>query len=236
MGIARELAELEKKIRDRSIDLFAPIDRGGLLEAVEANAVLALMSTQGFGDPAKVMRLCLQALRVQHEEVALQHIKAELVATLPPEVPGLARPTTQVLLEMLKPPIDEIIVLGYEFTDLDIIRLLAEASSRGVSVIMICDRTRGNAKRIFESWPREVARPRLFQDKQRAESAPYASMHAKCLLVDGRDLLITSANFTFHGLHGNIEIGVRLSGAPVTEARKVFSHLVETGLVEEVLA
>jgi phosphatidylserine/phosphatidylglycerophosphate/cardiolipin synthase-like enzyme len=59
-------------------------------------------------------------------------------------------------------------------------------------------------------------------------------MHAKCLLVDGNDLLITSANFTFHGLHGNVEIGVRLSGPPASEARKIFSYLVEHGLVEEI--
>ena len=61
---------------------------------------------------------------------------------------------------------------------------------------------------------------------------PYASMHAKCLLVDGEDLLVTSANFTFHGLHGNIEVGVRLSGPPASEARKIFSHLVREGVVE----
>jgi len=59
-------------------------------------------------------------------------------------------------------------------------------------------------------------------------------MHAKCVLVDGSDLLVTSANFTFHGLHGNIEIGVRLSGAAAAEARKIFSHLVEDGVVEPV--
>ena len=63
---------------------------------------------------------------------------------------------------------------------------------------------------------------------------PYSSMHAKCLLVDGTDLLITSANFTFHGLHGNIEIGARLSGSSALEARKFFSHLVDNGIVEEV--
>jgi len=59
-------------------------------------------------------------------------------------------------------------------------------------------------------------------------------MHAKCLLVDGTDLLITSANFTFHGLQGNVEIGVRLSGPPAAEARKIFSYLIERGVVEEV--
>jgi phosphatidylserine/phosphatidylglycerophosphate/cardiolipin synthase-like enzyme len=59
-------------------------------------------------------------------------------------------------------------------------------------------------------------------------------MHAKCLLVDGHDLLVTSANFTFHGLHGNIEIGIRLSGPPAAEARKIFSHLVGNQVLEEV--
>lgn len=59
-------------------------------------------------------------------------------------------------------------------------------------------------------------------------------MHAKCLLVDGSDLLVTSANFTFHGLHGNIEIGIRVRGAQAAEARKIFSHLVDSKIVEEV--
>lgn len=99
---------------------------------------------------------------------------------------------------------------------------------------MICDRARGTAQRVLESWPSRTPPPRVFHDRERAEGAPYASMHAKCLLIDGKDLLVTSANFTFHGLHGNIEIGVRLGGAPAAEARKIFSHLVESRVLEEV--
>lgn len=235
MGIARELAALEKKLRDSGVDLFAPVERGGLRGVAEANVVLRYVESMGFSDPMGVMRLCLQALRVQHDEIAPQLLKAELVATLPPEMPGIARPTGQVLFEMLRPQISEAILLGYEFTDQQVLQLLAEATSRRADVIMICDRQRGAARRILEAWPSGFQRPRVFQDRQRAAGAAYASMHAKCLLVDGSDLLITSANFTFHGLHGNIEIGIRLSGPPVAEARKVFSHLVEARLVEEVL-
>ena len=113
-------------------------------------------------------------------------------------------------------------------------RLLSDASSRGADVVMICDRVHGSAQRLLAEWPPGIRQPRIFQDRERPEGAPYASMHAKCLLVDGRDLLVTSANFTFHGLHGNIEIGVRLSGLPVAEARKIFSHLVECRIVEEI--
>jgi hypothetical protein len=36
MGLARDLVELESRIRERTdIDLFAPVDRGGLLSAPE---------------------------------------------------------------------------------------------------------------------------------------------------------------------------------------------------------
>jgi phosphatidylserine/phosphatidylglycerophosphate/cardiolipin synthase-like enzyme len=127
----------------------------------------------------------------------------------------------------------EVILLGYEMTDRDLIGLLAAASSRGAAVIAICDRGRRTAARIRALWPSETPPPKIFQDRERADGAPYASMHAKCLLVDGKDVLVTSANFTFHGLHGNIEIGLRLSGAPAAEARKIFSHLVETRILED---
>jgi len=36
-------------------------------------------------------------------------------------------------------------------------------------------------------------------------------------------------------MHGNIEIGIRLCGQPAAEARKIFSHLVEQRVVQEVL-
>lgn len=232
MGLARDLVELEARLRDRKdIDLFAPVARSGLLETPESASMLGRIRST---DSASVMRLCLQALRIQHEELRPNLLDAELVATLPPETPGIARPTERVVQEMIDGAAIEIILLGYELTDPNLIELLAAAAGRGAGVIMICDRGRGAAQRVLESWPSRTPPPRLFQDRQRADGAPYASMHAKCLLIDGKDLLVTSANFTFHGLRGNIEIGVRLSGTPAAEARKIFSHLVETRIIEDV--
>lgn len=233
MSIARDLVVLEEKLRSGAVDLFAPLERGGLLDTAEASMVVRCVESFDFQDPVRVMRLCLQALRVQYDELRPRLVDAELVATLPPGIPGIARPTRQVLRDMLRPHVQEVIMLGYELTDQAIMRLLVEATSRGADVIMICDRARGSAQRVLEEWPADVRRPRIYQDKERVDGVPYASMHAKCLLVDGNDLLVTSANFTFHGLHGNIEIGVRLTGAPAAEARKIFSYLVESGLVAE---
>lgn len=232
MGLARDLVEIEARLRDcAEVDLFAPVERGGMLGTPECASILGRIRST---DPASVMRLCLQALRIQHRELRPKLLDAELVATLPPETPGIARPTERVVREMIDGATTEIILLGYELTDRNLIGVLAAAAGRGTGVIMICDRGRGAARRVLESWPPRTPPPQIFHDRERAEGAPYASMHAKCLLVDGRDLLVTSANFTFHGLHGNIEIGVRLGGAPAAEARKIFSHLVESRVLEDV--
>lgn len=231
MGIARDLVELEAWLRDHTqVDLFAPVERGDLLVVPECASMLARIR---WTDSASVMRLCLQALRIQHEEMRPKLLDAELVATLPPETPGIARPTEQVVRQMIENATTEIIVLGYELTDRDLIGQLAAAAGRGASVILICDRGRGAAARVLEAWPSPTPPPRIFQDRERADSAAYASMHAKCLLVDAIDLLVTSANFTFHGLHGNIEVGIRLRGTAAAEARKMFSHLVENRVLED---
>lgn len=231
MGLARDLVELEARLRGREdVDLFAPVEGGGLLETPEFASMLGRVHSTS---PTSVVRLCLQALRIQHEELRPKLLDAELVATLPPEVPGIARPTERVVQEMIDGARTEIILLGYELTDQNLVGLLARAAGRGVDVFMICDRGRGAAQRIRDSWPSRTPLPRIFHDRERADGAPYASMHAKCLLIDAKDLLITSANFTFHGLRGNIEIGIRLGGVPAAEARKVFSHLVESVVLED---
>ena len=232
MGVPRDLVKLEEALRSEGeVDLFAPIERSGLWDSPSVSALIEHLHAVRFPDPERTLRMCLQALRVQHEEMAGRLVDAELVATLPPAMPGIARTTDQVLLEMLRPPVEEVILLGYELTDQKVMRLLTEVEAAGADVIVICDRTRGAAERILELGFRRV---RIFQDRERPDKPPYSSMHAKCLLVNGKDLLVTSANFTFHGLHGNIEIGVRLSGPPALEARKIFSHLVENHVVEEV--
>ena len=234
MGLPRDLVNLEAALRsDTNVDLFAPIEHGGgdLKNSAMARALIESLQRRRFADPERTLRMCLQALRVQYQELDSGSIDAELVATLPPGIPGIARTTDQVLMEMLRPPVREVILLGYELNDQEIIGLLIDVEAAGADLIVICDRTRGTAERILKLG---LGRVRVFQDPERQDGPPYASMHAKCLLVNGTDLLVTSANFTFHGLHGNIEIGVRLSGPPAFEARKVFSHLVQNNIVEEV--
>lgn len=57
-------------------------------------------------------------------------------------------------------------------------------------------------------WPFEGIKPELYYDPRSAESYGIASLHAKCLVVDHEQTLITSANFTERGQERNIEVGV----------------------------
>lgn len=78
MGLARDLVELEAQLRGRAgLDLFSPLERSGLLETPECASVLE--NTRSM-DPAHVVRLCLQALRIQYEETQPRLLDAELVA------------------------------------------------------------------------------------------------------------------------------------------------------------
>ncbi|MEX2376390.1 MAG: phospholipase D-like domain-containing protein [Dehalococcoidia bacterium] len=233
MGLARDLVELEKQLRERdTVDPFLPIGQSGVLSSPECAEMTERLIPAASLEPAALLHLCLQVLRIQHDLLRHRLLDAELVATLPPGTPGIARPTKPVVREMVGRATSEVILLGYEFNDSSTVQLLGGAAARGADVVIICDRGRGAAARIRDAWPPRCRPPRLFHNREQANGAPYASMHAKCLLVDGEDFLVTSANFTFHGLHGNIEMGIRLAGSPAAEARKIFSYLVESGVLQ----
>jgi phosphatidylserine/phosphatidylglycerophosphate/cardiolipin synthase-like enzyme len=56
------------------------------------------------------------------------------------------------------------------------------------------------------------------------EKGVFASLHAKCVVVDGRWVFVTSANFTDRGQTRNVEVGVLLEDtrlAAVLEAQFV---------------
>ena len=71
-------------------------------------------------------------------------------------MPGTARPIVQVIREMLRPRAREVIVVGYELSDRDVMHLLEGVASRGTDLVMICDRKRGSVGRVLESWPKDV--------------------------------------------------------------------------------
>lgn len=59
-------------------------------------------------------------------------------------------------------------------------------------------------------WPFEGPRPKVYFDPRTANQASLVSLHAKCVVVDYKYSLITSANFTERGQNRNFEAGVAI--------------------------
>jgi phosphatidylserine/phosphatidylglycerophosphate/cardiolipin synthase-like enzyme len=59
-----------------------------------------------------------------------------------------------------------------------------------------------------------------------------ASLHAKCVVIDHRLALVTSANFTDRGQNRNIEAGVTIEDEAFARAlERQWANLVEAGVV-----
>src|ERR1039457_5684856 len=61
---------------------------------------------------------------------------------------------------------------------------------------------------LIKHWPFGPPIPRLYYDPRTIEPPSTASLHAKCIVVDDRRTLVTSANLTSRGQERNVEVGV----------------------------
>lgn len=79
-------------------------------------------------------------------------------------------------------------------------------------------------------WPYSDCAPALYYDPRTAEQRTFASLHAKCIIVDYAHVLITSANFTGRGQDRNIEVGIVLHDPGyATTLERQWSNLVDSG-------
>jgi phosphatidylserine/phosphatidylglycerophosphate/cardiolipin synthase-like enzyme len=228
VSISRDIAGLYRALVTSGQRLFGARAAEDVGQRFEFQSVLA-----SFPGSAESLMLALQALAVQEQELQPRLVDAEIVATLPTTASSAARPTHVVVAEMLASATRGLVALGYEMNEPAFVRALYDAARR-VEVTLILDRARSAGASLLKDWPSDVPRPVVFQDKERNDASAYAKMHGKALLVDGRDLLVSSANFTFHGLHGNLEFGIRLRGLLAGKAADLFRALAVSGLLERV--
>ena len=159
----------------------------------------------------------------------------EIAWTYPGSVrPGL-RTTSGVAREIIEGSRLELLIVGYAITTgeptlgglaAEAINAIARAAERGVPVTAVLHRG-ANRQALLSAWRRGVLPPSIFtwptSDDQRA------SLHAKLIISDRRDGLITSANLTYHGFERNLEMGVRVVGRPAGEVRDRIHELIAVG-------
>jgi len=150
------------------------------------------------------------------------------LVTTGPEVPGVAnRDTSVVVRELFACAQRSVLVAGYAvYQGQHVFRALADRMQEvpQLNVRMFLDVQRGSgdtssfseilhrfAHRFkTQQWPPDRPFPQVFYDPRSLDVAAEkrACLHAKCVVVDGESVFISSANFTEAAQERNIEVGL----------------------------
>jgi len=151
--------------------------------------------------------------------------------------PGKARPglrtTGGVAREVVDRSRSSLLIVGYSVT-LDptlsglaaqTIDAIARAAERGVVITAVLHRD-VNPEALLQAWRGGARLPSIFKW---VHDDAKASVHAKLLIADRSDGLVTSANLTYHGFEGNLEMGLRVTGPPAAEIHDRIHELIASG-------
>ena len=130
----------------------------------------------------------------------------ELVVTAPPSFAIKTKTTKIAVREMLKGAQSSILLTGYSLSDYfsDLVDCIISKSQTGVFVKFFVNDI---AKQTgFDKLLRYRGKFLKIYNYQNTEDK-MAALHAKVICVDKRRTLITSANLSYHGQQGNIELG-----------------------------
>ena len=150
-----------------------------------------------------ILQLCISTVNSDKKE------KLELVITAPDSFSIKSRKIRNVIRELLENATESIMFTGYSISEYfkDMIDTIIQKSQTGVYVTIYVNEPskqdlekllayQGNYLRIYEYEKNE-------EDKM-------AALHAKIIVVDKCRSLVSSANLSYHGLKGNIELGLLL--------------------------
>lgn len=152
--------------------------------------------------------------------------KVSIVVTAPPSFAINARTTMSVVQSMISGAERNIIITGYSLSSYfsDLVDIIIDKSQHGVFVkffVNDIDKQQGFDKLLrYKGHFLNMYNYKQSDDKMSA-------LHAKVLSVDGYSTLITSANLSYHGQQGNIELGTKIDSKTVAkQIDDIFTKLI----------
>lgn len=184
-----------------------------------------------------VFALQLAAMKDAVAQTESEATQTEVVWTGPKVEGSYLRATRQVVQDIISAAESELLVVGYwlagkedyEGIVNDIVELMATAVERGVKVTIVLDEGekgygKNNRDTLVALWPEDVQQPTLLTWKIPPDDK-HLKLHAKVLVADRHDALVTSANLTMYALDRNMEMGVRVQGQPCEQIVQHFELL-----------
>lgn len=160
--------------------------------------------------------------------------KVSLVVTAPPSFAINARTTMNVVQSMINGAERNILITGYSLSSYfsELVDTIIQKSQCGVFVkffVNDIDKQQGFDK-ILRYKGRFLKIYNYHQDDDKM-----AALHAKVISVDQQQTLITSANLSYHGQQGNIELGTLVESKQIAkQIDDVFTKLIFSKVFTEV--
>ena len=154
----------------------------------------------------------------------------EVVVTGPDSPAAPVRLTSEVVQQLIDSARSRVMLISYAAYQMPtIIAALDAAVARGVQVDVILESPEnldgGGGAAAYKKY-------RVFHWPLDERDPPEAKLHAKAVIVDGRDVLLTSANMSNAAYDKNIELGVLCQGGPTAErVQQHFDALIARGVL-----
>ena len=223
----RDLLEKHEVVDSGKIKKVTGLDGQGL------ESVLLLFNNTAMGTDTLLVAIDIALAVVQTVKRTSEII--DLSWTGPVQFSVEGRTTPSIMEEMILNAKDSIIITGYSITDdvENFIRLL-ENTIDNVEVIFVIhsDDKNKNFETLSNLWKKEK-KPKVYS-RTPGSLDVYFKIHAKILVVDNFDLLVTSANLTWHGMSNNFEIGLRVRGNTAKKVGALIRNLIERNYLEVV--
>ncbi len=163
-----------------------------------------------------------------------------------PLIDESALQTFNTMLEMIRNAKNTITIVGYtiwgDAKDVDpnapkmkeVFAELANAVKQKRTVELFFEKDenfptlQNNVKKM---WVSGIMLPKLYGFVNNQEK--FGSLHAKALLVDDSEVLITSANMTGRAITRNVELGIKTRGTVAKSARYLITSLKKSGYFKE---
>lgn len=168
----------------------------------------------------------------------------EAIWTGPSSMPSNLRHTSQVIPELIERASSYVVLVGYSI-NIDyrgygltgrVFQHLVECSARGVHISAIIQDEESNFRALSDHWPSEYPAPELFTWTNGPTEDHMTKLHAKVLIADDTELIVTSANLTYHGLDQNLELGIHVRGfhPMIRRVRAQFDELRRAGIIHPI--
>lgn len=161
--------------------------------------------------------------------------KVSLVVTAPPTFSIKAKPTKITVANMIHGAVSSILITGYSLSEYfsDLVDEIILKSQRGIFVRFFVNDIEHQTE--FDKVLRYKGRFLKVYNYPKKADDKMAALHAKVISVDKKETLITSANLSYHGQEGNLELGTFIeSSAVAKQIDDVFTQLIFNRVFTEV--